>query len=211
MPFSGSPRIAKGTIVCIDLESNQQTYIIFQYNPTELSRTIKPRFLSSGSEDQGKYEAMHIEGAPKEDITLKVMINAADQLAEGDPDAASMGIYPQLSALELLVYPSIESVKKTDEDTDMGKIGIFSRPAPLTLFNWGEQRIVPVKITELTINETYHDTNLNPISADVSIKMDVLSYNDLPKGHKGYSLFKRHQEKMESMATKGRGIGPLKF
>jgi hypothetical protein len=211
MQFSGSPRIAKGAIVCIDLESNQQTYIILQYNPTDISRTITPKICGGSGEGHGKFEAMRIEGAPKEDITLKVMINAADQLAKGNTDAASMGIYPQLSALELLVYPSVESAKRTSELLARGEMEIFSLPAPLTLFHWGENRIVPVKITSLKIDETYHDAKLNPISADVTISMQVLSYNDLPTGHKGYPLFLRHQEKMESMATKGRGIGSIKF
>ena len=53
---------------------------------------------------------MRIEGAPQETITLKVVIDAVDQLSQGDPAAGLMGIYPQLSALELLVYPSSATV-----------------------------------------------------------------------------------------------------
>jgi len=34
-----------------------------------------------------------------------VEIDATDQLADGNPIAGTMGIYPQLAALEMLVYP----------------------------------------------------------------------------------------------------------
>lgn len=45
----------------------------------------------------------------------------------------------------------------------------------MVLFVWGPQRIVPVRVTQLSITETMYDTLLNPIHADVSITLQVLT------------------------------------
>jgi hypothetical protein len=84
---------------------------------------------------------------------------------------------------------------------------IISVPSQLTLFQWGRGRIVPVKINQLTINEVLHDAKLNPIQAEVTIEMDVLSYNNLPFSDKGCTLFLEHQAMMEKMAEKVRKKG----
>ena len=52
-------------------------------------------------------EVQRIKGPPKEKITLKIELDAADQLEKPlqNPQAVIMGIYPQLSALEMMLYP----------------------------------------------------------------------------------------------------------
>lgn len=208
--FPASPRLAKGAILCIDPTSQQISSIKLQYNPEEISRSLTPRIRGGGSDGGGRSEVMRIEGAPQETITLKVIIDASDQLDRGDSNAASMGIYPQLSALELLVYPSSASVVLSTALLAVGTMEILPPMAPLTLFFWGPKRIVPVKLTSFTINETYHDVNLNPISAEISLTMQVLSYSDLPTLHPGFAMFLTHQVMKESMASKGRdfSVGP---
>ena len=51
--------------------------------------------------------------------------------------------------------------------------------APLTLFVWGPQRVLPVRLTELSVTEEAFDPQLNPIRAKVSLGLRVLTYNDL--------------------------------
>ena len=51
--------------------------------------------------------------------------------------------------------------------------------APLTLFVWSKQRVVPVRITDLSVTEEAFDSNLNPIRAKVSLGLRVLSVDDL--------------------------------
>jgi hypothetical protein len=199
-PSISSPRLAKGAILSIDPITQQTRSIKLQYNPEEISRSLTPR-IKGGGEAGGRSEVMRIEGAPQETITLKVIIDAVDQLNQGDPGAGQMGIYPQLSALELLVYPSTASVIASTALLALGTMEILPPVAPLTLFFWGPKRIVPVKLTSFTINETYHDANLNPISAEVSLSMQVLSYNDLPAKHPGFAIFLTHQIMKESMAA----------
>lgn len=197
-----SPRLAKGSILCIDPGSLQISSIKLQYNPEKISRTLTPRI--KGGSDGGKAEVMRIEGAPQETINLEVTIDASDQLNQGDPQARQMGIYPQLSALELLVYPSSASVIVNTALLALGTMEILPHVAPFTLFFWGPKRIVPVKLTSFTINETYHDAKLNPISADISLAMQVLSYSDLPVLHPGFAMFLTHHITKESMASRGR-------
>ena len=50
---------------------------------------------------------------------------------------------------------------------------------PLALFVWGSQRIVPVRVTSLSINETLYDSSLNPIHAEVSITLRVLTPSEI--------------------------------
>jgi hypothetical protein len=114
-----------------------------------------------------------------------------------------MGIYPQLSALEMLIYPRSSRVIANEILLKLGTIEIVPPEAPLTLFVWGPSRVLPVQITSFSITEEVHDTRLNPIQAKVSLGMRVLSYNDLPSSHKGQKIFLAHQVAKEVMALMG--------
>jgi hypothetical protein len=46
---------------------------------------------------------------------------------------------------------------------------------PTVLFVWGPERIMPVRVTQLSITEKLYDARLNPIQADVSITLQVLT------------------------------------
>ncbi|MEK8172964.1 hypothetical protein NKH77_40120 [Streptomyces sp. M19] len=50
---------------------------------------------------------------------------------------------------------------------------------------------MPVRLTELSINESAFDVNLNPIRASLSIGMKVLTVSDLPAGHRARSCTSR--------------------
>ena len=102
--FPGSPRLLKGAIVGFDIFNPVASVIIFQYNPKKLSRSLQTQ--SSGGEGAAQTEVQRLKGAPVETITLnEVELDAADQLEQGDSIASTMGIYPHLSALEMLLYP----------------------------------------------------------------------------------------------------------
>ena len=198
--FPGSPRVVKGAIVGIDLLNPVPNVIVFQYNPDTLTRTLQ----AQGSGESGaRSEAMRLRGAPVETIKLDVEIDATDQLEQSDAVAATTGIYPQLSALEVLVYPHSSLVIANTALLAAGTIEILPPIGPFTLFVWGLQRVLPVRITEFTITEEAHDTSLNPIRAKVSLGLRVLSYNDLSITNPGYYLFLTHQIVKETMATVG--------
>ena len=101
--FPNSPRVLKGAIIGVDLFNPLASVVVFQYNPDTLTRTLQAQ--TAGAEGADRSEALRLRGAPIEEIKLDVEIDATDQLEKGDPLAASIGVYPQLSALEMLLYP----------------------------------------------------------------------------------------------------------
>jgi hypothetical protein len=204
--LSTSPRLIKGAIVGIDPLNPLASVIIFQYNPVQISRQLEAR--SGGGEGRSS-EQTRLSGAPKETITLnEVIMDATDQLADRDQVAGTMGIYPQLSALEMLLYPKSALVITNTVLLAAGTIELVPQDAPLTLFIWGAKRVVPVKITSFSITEERYDPNLNPIAAKVNLGMQVLSYNDLSVMHPGYHMFLAHQVVKETMAVVG-SVGNL--
>jgi len=198
--LTNSPRILKGALVGMDILNPIPKVIAFQYNPDSLTRTLKAR--ASGG-DGARAEAMRLSGAPEEDITLEVEIDATDSLENGDATAVDMGIYPQLSALEMLLYPASSVVIANTVLMATGTIEIVPPAAPFTLFVWGPKRVLPVRITSFSITEEAHDVNLNPVRAKVSLGLRVLSYNDLSLTSPGYYMFLAHQVVKETMATIG--------
>jgi hypothetical protein len=199
------PRVISGAIVGIDPTEPKPLVIIFQYNPDSLSRTLQPQM---GAEGGDRTEALRLKGAPVETIKVDIELNAADQLERDDSTAREMGLYPVLSALEMLVYPRAQRVITNTRLLALGTIEILPPVAPLTVFVWGPKRALPVKLTEFSITEEAHDLKLNPIRAKVSLGLRVLTYSDLPISHPGYSLFLSHQVAKEAMARIG-GSGSL--
>ena len=103
--YPGGPRTLRGAIVAVDPRSPLSRIVLFQYNPDEVTRTLRPRARRRGSTSPGATPTG--SGArPLETISMTVEVDAADQLEAGDPVAAMTGIAPQLAALEMLLYPS---------------------------------------------------------------------------------------------------------
>ncbi len=198
-----SPRLLKGGLVAIDSVSGvTERVITFQYNPETLSRTLQIQGV--GNESGDRSEALRLKGPPIEVIKLDAEIDAADQLEfpEQNNLTVQMGIYPQLAALETLVYPSSGELQKEMERAKGGVLEITPSEAPMILFVWSKTRVVPVRLTEFSIVEELFDPKLNPIRARVSLAMRVLSVNDLHASHRGTSLYMSYQSQKEQMALK---------
>ena len=205
--YSQGPHLLKGAIVAVDLDTSKQTTIAFQYNPDQLTRTLTPQQKIEPEQEGQPAKVLRFAGAPKEDFTLEVHLDASDALESGDATAGSLGIYPQLFALEVLAYPSSQQVVDNDKLLRQGQMKVAGYDAPLTLLVWGAQRVVPVRLTSMTITEKIFDTQLNPIQATVTLKMNALSYSDLDPSHKGYSLFLAYQKSKERQARQGMTSG----
>jgi hypothetical protein len=201
-----SPRTLRGALVGIDPFNPLASVVVFQYNPDSLQRTLQPQ-VAGGGEGEDKSEALRLKGPPTETIKVDIEIDATDGLESGDGSARSMGIYPQLSALEMLIYPKSALVIANTVLLALGTIEIIPPSAPLTIFVWGAKRAVPVKISEFSITEEAYDAALNPIRAKVSLGLRVLSYADLPLSNPGYGLFLAHQVVKEAMAVVGSANG----
>lgn len=196
----------KGALVGLDPEGGGARMIKFQYNPDSLSRSLQAQTATEGG---SRAEALRLKGAPVETIQLEVTIDATDQLEKADGVATSLGIHPQLAALEMLVYPSTVRVIANTVAMATGTLEVIPPASPFTLFIWGPKRVLPVRLADFTITEEAYDTNLNPIRAKISLNLRVLSYNDLPFAHPGYALFLAHQVQKEALAaSSGSGAIP---
>lgn len=198
--FPGSPHVQKGAIIGLDPFNPLASVIVFQYNPDTLTRTLTAQTVTT-SGSQG--EALRLKGPPQETIALTVEIDAADQLEKADGIATSMGLYPTLASLEMLLYPKSALVIANEVLAHVGIIEVIPPEAPLTLFIWGPKRVVPVRLTALTITEEAFDPNLNPIRAKVGLSVRVLNYQDLGLLSAGGAIFMAHQVIKEVMATIG--------
>jgi hypothetical protein len=201
--FPNSPRVQKGALVGLDPLNPLASIVVFQYNPESLTRTLVPQ--TAGGQGAGganaPTEAMRLAGPPQETIKLDVAIDATDQLEEGDATAVQVGIYPQLAALEMLLYPKSALVIANEVLLRAGVIEIIPPEAPLTVLVWGAKRVVPVRVTDFSITEEMFDPQLNPIHAKVSLGLRVLNYRDLGLLSPGGGLFMAHQLIKEGLAT----------
>lgn len=157
--------------------------IMFQFNPDRVTRTpslVKPPPPDDGS---GTHNATQQPGQPSESYAFSLRVDATDQLAAANPIAAASGILPALSALELLMVP------KSSLTIDLFALaGDSKKPhqhpperLPTILFFWGPFRILPVTINSLSIIETQYDPLLNPVRAEVTVNVQVMTPSRLAK------------------------------
>ena len=198
------PNLLRGALVSVDTVVPIPKLVIFQYNPDSVVRELKARAPSEGA---SRLTATRLSGAPIEKITMDVEIDAADQLANSDPTTMALGIYPQLSTLEMLIYPSSIEVIANTALLLAGTIELLPPTAPLTLLVWGLKRIVPVRVDTISITESMYDTQLNPIRAKAGLGLTVMSYEDLSVTNAGYYIFLAHHVLKEGMALLNTATG----
>ena len=101
------------------------------------------------------------------------------------------------------MQPTSASLQANDALSRSGVLEVLPLQAPLTLLVWGKNRILPVRVTDLSITEEAFDVNLNPIRAKVSLGLRVLSVDDLGFDHRGGTLFMGYLRSREAMAASG--------
>jgi hypothetical protein len=195
---SVSPLVRQGAILSLDPTTGIPLgTIMLQYNPDTLTRSLKPQAVG---DEPDRTEILRLTGPPHETIKVDVEIDATDQLAASDPVAMSLGIQPQLSALELLVYPTSTVLIANEVLSLIGTIEILPMQSALTVFAWSLRRITPVRITDIDITEEAFDPQLNPIRAKVSLGMRVLNVNDVGFLTPAGALYLTYQLTKEAMA-----------
>ena len=210
--FPNSPKLLKGGIVLVDPASEAvRGAIALQYNPETLSRSFQ--IQAAGAEGADRSQALRIKGPAVESYKLEVVISAIDQLEfpGQNPTAVEFGIQPQLALLESLVHPSSAHLLSNNALAQSGVLEILPMETPLPLFVWSKSRIVPVRITELSITEEAFDPALNPIQAKVSLGLRVLSVDDLGFDHKGGGLFIAYLQQKEQLAARSPAAGLSAF
>jgi len=199
--FPGSPHLIKGGIVLIDPDTASiQKIIALQYNPDTLTRSLQVKGVGESSGNRS--EALRLTGPPVETLKVEVEIDATDQMEVADTVTIQVGIQPQLSVLETIVYPTSIQLINNNNMARSGTLEIIPMETALTLFIWNKNRIIPVRITEFSITEEAFDVNLNPVRAKISLGMRVLNVDDLGFDVKGSSLFMNYQQNKEQLAKK---------
>jgi hypothetical protein len=193
-----SPRLQKGAILSLDATLGIPLgSISLQYNPESITRSLKPQTVG---DEPDRTEILRFTGPPIETISCTVEIDATDQLAAGDSNTQSFGIQPQLTRLELLVYPSSIELIANEVLTLLGTIEILPMESALTLFVWSTSRITPVRFTDIEITEEEFDPQLNPIRAKVKLGMRVLNVNDVGFLNPAGAMYMVYQIQKEALA-----------
>lgn len=201
--FPGSPRILKGGLALLDPQNGQVLRIIaLQYNPDTLTRTLQIRGI--GQEGGDHLEALRLKGPPAETIKLDAEIDATDQLEIADSLTVQNGLHPLLAELEMIVHPSSAHLISNNTQASAGSLEIIAAQSPLTVFIFGANRIVPVRITEFSITEEAFDITLNPTRAKISLSLRVLTVDDLGFDVKGGNLFLAYLQSKEQLAAKAK-------
>jgi hypothetical protein len=202
--FPGSPRLVRGGLVLVDPGTGAvQRIVALQYNPDTLTRSLQVR--GAGAESGDHIEALRLKGPPIETIKLEAEIDATDAMEANDGQTNEAGLHPQLASLETIVYPTSSHLNATNSEAGSGSLEIAPAMAPLPLFVFGAKRIVPVRITELSITEEAFDANLNPMRAKLSLSLRVLSVDDLGFDVKGGNLFMTYLQAKEQLAARAAG------
>jgi len=192
----------RGGIIQIDPDTGAvQNIVVLQYNPDTLTRSLQVQ--SVVPEHQNRSEALRLTGPPIETFKLEAEIDATDQLEQPSlyPNTVQYGILPQLSVLETMIYPTSTQLLGNNALSQSGTLEISPMEAPLSLFVWSANRIVPVRITDFSVTEEAFDPTLNPIRAKVSLGMRVLSVDDLGFDNVGGNLYMAYQQQKERMST----------
>lgn len=197
--FPRTPRTLKGGIVLLHPQNGTvERVITLQYNPDTLTRSLQVQGSGEGGD---RSEALRLNGPPVETYSLEAEIDATDQLEQAETLTVETGIQPILAALETIIYPTSAQLFANNALAAAGTLEIVPMEMPLTLFVWNKNRVVPVRITELSITEEAFDINLNPIRAKVSLGMRVLTVDDLGFDHQGGNIYMNYQQNKERLAA----------
>ncbi len=211
--FPRSPKLLKGALVVYESHTpgSKSKVIAFQYNPVQVGRSLAHgRTLGATgrttSRGEAQQDVFRIEGAPRETITLSVVLNATDQLEEPERNQSVVenGLYPVLATLEMLLHPASDQVVESEDRAEQGEVQLNPADLPLTVLVWGKSRVVPVLITNFSVTEDAFDPRLNPIQAKIELSLSVLNDTDLPAESMGQDIYRAYHEQKEELAQKYR-------
>lgn len=213
--FSNQPKILKGAFVEYGI-SVPPLIVPFQFNPLTISRDRKSTFSVPGWAREAVGEETSLRDFHQmftdlttlqeiqdarvgpEVISFEIRLDATDKLNEGDPITQQFGIAPQLSTLELMMYPKSESIAGAAISELLGPtVGhtfTGTEKPPVVLFVWGRKKVLPVNLTSMKVTEEEFSTDLNPIRATIAVILTVIEGPNLP-----YQYSKTMKETMSAL------------
>jgi len=178
---------------------------VFQYNPERMVHSwSQPE--PPGKPGAESNNPLAVRGLPGESFQFTIFLNADDDMVSQVPAlqlaAVESGVGARLAALEMLLYPASGTGAGTSTATAGGTQG--TRPGkllgtvsaglggssgstwklpnstlPIVLFYWNPNRVVPVRVTSLSVTETLYDEDLNPRHAQAEVSLRVLTPPEL--------------------------------
>ena len=165
--------------------------LVFDFNPQDISRTrtvtirtgdapgarrgfdfLSP--LETGRVAQG------VELAA-ESFSIKILLDATDKMADGDPIAAAFGVQPQIDTLRSMLEPKAQGPGGLQVLSSLGGGGARaferSESASVLIFAWGLQ-FLPVFLTGVAQKEALHLPSLHPYRAEIDLTMQVIESNN---------------------------------
>ena len=175
--------------------------IVFQFNPETITHTWTAAAAAAPADKDSKPNPLAVKGVPGETFSFTLAVDSNDMIADGSSNpvgatlAQASGVYTRLAALEMLQYPTgssgdgllggvSASISSSGLNLSASGSGGASQTVPQSqvptvLFVWGPQRIVPVRVTALTITERIYDNLLNPSHAEAQITLRVLTPDEI--------------------------------
>jgi len=177
-----SPKFEKGALVQLikDLVAFTPNVIPFQYNPEKLSHSLTPWNPFEVDQTRRGAPAPTVQPFnPKENFNLTLELDATDDLEENKDVAKAVGVADRLAALKKLTLPSEGLIGDLVADVRslVGKASknVHRPTVPVVLFVWGAGRILPVRVTAFSVDETLFSPTLRPIQATVTLTLEVLT------------------------------------
>ncbi|PZQ77503.1 MAG: hypothetical protein DI563_03580 [Variovorax paradoxus] len=170
-----APLLKAGLLVLAPDGASVRQTIVFQFNPETLTRQIGPAPGAAPAEADAVVETIRLEAH-------------FDALAATATEAP-VGIAPVLAALEALVMRGSDA----------------HLPPPLVLLAWGRQRLQPVRVLALDINEQAFDRALNPLRAQVTLHLRARMAHEFVAGSRGATLLAVHARTRAALAAQ---VGP---
>lgn len=171
---------------------------VFQFNPETMTHSwtqpdrAAEAAITPGTEAGNPHA---VPGMPGEEFSLTVLFDSNQDIEDNVPVSAQLGeasgVYTRLAALEMLLYP-VETGPGShllgQASAALGLVGgglgsttrtVPASTVPIVLFVWGAYRIVPVRVIGLTVTEKLYDETLNPVHAEVQLRLRVLTPAEL--------------------------------
>ncbi len=181
------PSVLRGAFVEYGL-SLPPLLFAFQFNPETLTRSRTASYTPAGADGSGtgcregneaqQRACMSQVQVSEESISLTLTLDATDDLNDSRTIAGEFGIGPQLSVLELMIYPKTDQLFGFPIGNLLGGADQFgaaqAKTIPILLFVWGRKRVMPVVMTSLQITEQEYFPDLNPKRAQVAVQLKVL-------------------------------------
>lgn len=181
------PNVLRGAFVEYGL-SLPPLLFAFQFNPETLTRSRTAGYTPAGADGSGngcregseaqQRACLSQVQVSEESISLTLQLDATDDLNDHQAIPGQFGIGPQLSVLELMIYPKTDQLFGFPIGNLLGGEDQFgaakAKTIPILLFVWGRKRVMPVVMTSLQITEQEYFPDLNPKRAQVAVQLKVL-------------------------------------